>query len=215
MSIRFHSRIEFAALYMLECINRHCIKIPVTDVCEVTLVNVLYVCDCWVAYTCKDNPCLYGGQCVRRVVAPSSRKVKNASTTKITPKPRFKCVCRIGFYGNFCQTGAMIYANITWSVILTASKLLCFCVDKSLTHYQLIGLINVITMHQLIDLLTTDSDGNWSTLSRSPLRQLQPLSTVDIVIQRCIGPRQAMPTKRLWRIVWRWWWHIKCTKINF
>ena len=76
-------------------------------VCEVTLA---YFCAVRAAYTCKENPCLYGGRCVRgRAVPPSTRTMKTTpSTAKVTPLPRFKCVCRIGFYGNFCQKGADI-----------------------------------------------------------------------------------------------------------
>jgi len=59
-----------------------------------------------VTYTCKDaNPCLFGGTCVQSSLPKSANKVNSTSTKKVTPQPRFKCLCRLGFSGNFCQEG--------------------------------------------------------------------------------------------------------------
>jgi len=70
-------------------------------------------CDCPVAYTCKDtNPCLFGGTCLQRDALRSADKVKGPSPTKVTPQPRFKCLCRLGFYGDFCQEGTAICGNV-------------------------------------------------------------------------------------------------------
>lgn len=74
--------------------------------CSSALVLVTCFCDFPVAYTCKDtNPCLFGGTCLQRGAPRSANKVKTPSPTKVTPQPRFKCLCRLGFYGDFCQEG--------------------------------------------------------------------------------------------------------------